>query len=66
MKISYAVLSILLILLVMHDINAQDWPNLKEFSTANEALPELKKNEQRVVFMGNSITIGWLQTHPRS
>ena len=64
MKISYAVLSILLILLVMHDINAQDWPNLKEFSTANEALPELKKNEQRVVFMGNSITIGWLQTHP--
>jgi lysophospholipase L1-like esterase len=24
----------------------------------------LKENEKRIVFMGNSITIGWLQTHP--
>ena len=35
-----------------------------EFKTSNEGLPKLKKNENRIVFMGNSITIGWLNTHP--
>ncbi len=39
--------------------NAQDWANLKEFQSANQTLGVPKKGENRVVFMGNSITIGW-------
>lgn len=39
--------------------NAQDWANLKAFEQANKLLEPPKKGENRVVFMGNSITIGW-------
>tara|TARA_B100000963_G_scaffold14485_1_gene11118 strand:+ start:2018 stop:2662 length:645 start_codon:yes stop_codon:yes gene_type:complete len=44
--------------------NPMDWPNFKQFEELNTKLPEMKKNKNRVVFMGNSITIGWLQTNP--
>ena len=44
--------------------NAQDWPNLAEFQEANAALEAPKKGENRVVFMGNSITIGWINSTP--
>ena len=30
----------------------------------NAALPKPVKKEKRVVFMGNSITEGWVRTHP--
>ncbi len=43
---------------------SQDWPNLQEYQRANAALPDPLPGEQRVVFMGNSITIGWLHTVP--
>ena len=36
-----------------------DWPFLSQFAAENKKLPAPKKGEQRVVFMGNSITIGW-------
>ena len=55
---------LLTVIFMMNSLNAQDWPNFKEFQEANARLPQVKQNEQRVVFMGNSITIGWLQTHP--
>jgi lysophospholipase L1-like esterase len=42
---------------------AQDWAQLKEFQKANLEL-EMMPSEERVVFFGNSITIGWLQTMP--
>ena len=45
-------------------ILAQDWANFSEFRAANEALTTPKSGENRIVFMGNSITIGWLQPHP--
>jgi lysophospholipase L1-like esterase len=45
-------------------ILAQDWANFSEFRAANEALTTPKSGENRIVFMGNSITIGWLHTHP--
>tara|TARA_B100000767_G_scaffold231814_1_gene223409 strand:+ start:966 stop:1607 length:642 start_codon:yes stop_codon:yes gene_type:complete len=42
---------------------AQDWANLKRFQQENsELIP--KANEHRVVFMGNSITEGWLSIRP--
>jgi hypothetical protein len=36
-----------------------DWGNLQRYRQANAALAPPKPNEQRVVFMGNSITESW-------
>jgi lysophospholipase L1-like esterase len=36
-----------------------DWPNLARYRAANAALAAPAPGEQRVVFMGNSITEGW-------
>ena len=46
------------------DVQAQDWPNLKQFQEANAEVGPPSSNENRVVFMGNSITIGWLNKRP--
>ena len=46
------------------NVNAQDWANLNLFKQANMELPPLEKDEDRIVFLGNSITIGWSETHP--
>ena len=43
---------------------AQDWANLKRFQQENSELMLPKSNEHRVVFMGNSITEGWLSIRP--
>jgi lysophospholipase L1-like esterase len=43
---------------------AQDWPNLGRFKDANAVLGDPKSGEQRVVFMGNSITEGWGNLSP--
>lgn len=42
----------------------QDWPNLKEFRAANKDLAVPSAEEERIVFMGNSITIGWKIARP--
>ncbi len=42
----------------------EDWPNLQQFQKANAALKTPSADEDRVVFMGNSITIGWLNSRP--
>lgn len=41
-------------------MNAQDWPELSRYRDANKKLGNPKTSEKRVVFMGNSITEGWL------
>jgi len=38
---------------------SRDWPNLARYREANTAVPPLAKDEQRVVFMGDSITDIW-------
>ena len=43
---------------------AQDWSNLNRFKEANEKLAPAKKSDNRVVFMGNSITQGWIEQMP--
>lgn len=43
---------------------AQDWANLERFREANEKLPSAKICDNRVVFMGNSITQGWITQVP--
>ncbi len=37
----------------------RDWPLLSRYKEANAIVPPLGKNENRVVFMGDSITDGW-------
>lgn len=41
-----------------------DWPDLNHFREANSAIGLPAEGEQRIVFLGNSITIGWLDIHP--
>src|SRR3979411_2211827 len=36
-----------------------DWPNLQKYREANAKLSAPMKNENRVIFLGNSITEGW-------
>ena len=45
--------------------SATDWPNLQRYAKANAALPAPAANEQRVVFMGNSITDFWAPMFPQ-
>ena len=47
-----------------NSVKGQDWPNLAQFQEANAALEAPADNEDRVVFMGNSITIGWINSRP--
>lgn len=37
----------------------EDWPWLSRFAEANKALPAAVEGENRIVFMGDSITEGW-------
>jgi lysophospholipase L1-like esterase len=46
------------------DEKVVDWPNLAHFQEANSKLAAPAPDENRVVFMGNSITIGWLNSRP--
>jgi len=41
-----------------------DWANLARYRDANATLPTQARGERRVVFMGNSITEGWVQYWP--
>ncbi|VAW17266.1 putative acylhydrolase [hydrothermal vent metagenome] len=49
---------------IFGSVQAQDWANLKEFQEANAAIATHAIDENRVVFMGNSITIGWINSRP--
>jgi len=46
------------------NMQSQDWANLSKYRSANDALPELLEGEERIVFMGNSITEGWVAMRP--
>jgi len=63
-KIKLLMIAMLTALGLNSTVNAQDWPNLAQFQEANAALEAPAENEDRVVFMGNSITIGWLNSRP--
>ena len=43
---------------------AQDWANMNRFREANEKLGPARTCDSRVVFMGNSITEGWINQVP--
>jgi lysophospholipase L1-like esterase len=44
--------------------NAQDWANLERYKNDNEKIGMPKPGENRVVFMGNSITDVWINFFP--
>lgn len=41
-----------------------DWGNIHRYASLNRELALPAKGEHRVVFMGNSITEGWVNIHP--
>ncbi|TDO19042.1 SGNH/GDSL hydrolase family protein [Pedobacter duraquae] len=41
-----------------------DWPNFGRYRAANAALPAPTSSEKRVLFMGDSITDGWIRSSP--
>ena len=51
-------------LFMAKDLYAQDWQNLGRYRDENAKLAPPAKDEKRVVFMGNSITEGWLREMP--
>jgi lysophospholipase L1-like esterase len=57
--ISYKLLFMIFLSLLSFTTNAQDWANLKKYQAENSALTQPSKSENRVVFMGNSITQHW-------
>lgn len=64
MRYKTIIFSLIITLFSLYDSNAQDWANLKRYQQENTTLKSLKTSEKRVVFMGNSITEGWLRVHP--
>jgi len=54
----------IIVFLMPTNINAQDWANLQRYQKENVAVHLFGNDENRVVFMGNSITEGWSKHHP--
>ena len=46
------------------EVEAQDWANLQFYKAQNDTVLSQPASKERVVFMGNSITQGWKNTHP--
>ena len=53
-----------LMLLLLNCLCAQDWANLGKYRLDNANLALASSSENRIVFMGNSITEGWETLHP--
>ena len=51
-------------LFVGENLQAQDWANTDRFKNENAKIGDPSAGEKRVVFMGNSITEGWINLHP--
>lgn len=53
-------------LAIVASVHAQnrDWANLKRYANSNAELVNTVNKTPRVVFMGNSITEGWVNNHP--
>ncbi len=50
--------------LELNERRLKDWPALNRYRADNAALGAAAAGEQRVVFMGNSITEGWARYFP--
>lgn len=57
---SMKIITLLASLFAGSSLFAQDWANFERYRASNEKLAPPAKGENRVVFMGNSITDGWV------
>jgi len=67
MNLKPLLIALLLTLACSQKINSQDWnefANTRRYDKANLELKLHTKANNRVVFMGNSITEGWIQMRP--
>jgi lysophospholipase L1-like esterase len=64
MKILNLAFTLLALVFLAGSSSAQDWANTSRFKDANAKLASPSSGEKRVVFMGNSITEGWINTDP--
>ncbi|HEX9825837.1 MAG TPA: SGNH/GDSL hydrolase family protein [Flavobacteriaceae bacterium] len=64
MKNLKLILVVLVIVFGSENYYAQDWANLKRFQDENAQLSIPNSGQQRIVFMGNSITEGWIKSRP--
>jgi lysophospholipase L1-like esterase len=64
MKILNLAFTLFALLFLASFSSAQDWANTSRFKDENEKLAPPSSGEERVVFMGNSITQGWINTDP--
>ena len=62
--VQFNLIAIAMMFATTNSLQAQDWPDLQQFQEANNRLEPPADGEDRVVFMGNSITIGWLNSRP--
>ena len=62
-KVKICCIFILLTSIKLIEVNGQDWPNLSKYKNANTQLDSLETND-RIVFMGNSITELWTTISP--
>jgi len=63
LRITFTI-ALLLFMNVVFKTNAQDWANLNRFKEENSEIGLPRTNEDRVIFMGNSITQGWKEQVP--
>lgn len=57
-------LKTIIVFLIMNEIViSQDWANLNRFKNENDSV-NINLDEDRIVFMGNSITQGWIEQRP--
>ncbi len=61
---TFYIFIILFLSIMTQTISAQDWANLNRYKIENAALTTPSENENRVVFMGNSITEAWSTFDP--
>lgn len=66
--IKSALLILVIALSGINQVHAQkpkvDYGNTQRYVKSNAELPAPKKGEKRVIFLGNSITQGWMEKHP--
>jgi len=63
-RLKRSLLTLLFSVVIVPFTMAQDWPGLDRFKAENANAVGITPNEKRVVFMGNSITEGWIRIHP--
>ena len=61
--LSFPLAILIIIVLIVSPIDGQDWANLERFKNENANLKSPTDGDERVVFMGNSITEGWNHEH---